>query len=453
MKSVNELTNDKTFADMPCPPSETWLELLAPTREGASVGRDAIAADPASALANHLDVCAACQGTVADVRRYHTLLLKGRAPTLSNDQRASMEDRVRMLSAQWAPPPRVSPKVAMGVALALAATLVLFIAKPFMERRAQAHREWNEMVSESVAPSLDKPGPGVATSEVEGDVQVADRDGRWHRLIKGDALRPGMRLRHDRAQAHVLDSTRARVVVPNRFELSLGNTTEVEVLSLRANEAFMRLREGDIDCQVSKLRPGQRFAVMFSGFRASVLGTRFAVRHDSASSGVQVQVVEGAVRVDSADDPYAGPSETTTTVRAGQRWHYAAGRMALEPIPAINDAAVDPAVPSAQGPANDPLAPAAANLAMPVKAAADGAAAPAPAPAVPVASAPVASALHGDKGSVDKAELEKAASDRAKAERAAAAKRAFVIEVPHQTMQAPADDARQADDKAPGADR
>lgn len=447
MKSVQELQNDKNPLHMPCPPSETWLELLAPTREGATANRDAIAADADSALANHLDVCAACQGTVADVRRYHTLLLKGRAPTLSADQRASMEDRVRMLSAQWAPPPRVSPKVAMGVALALAAALVLFIAKPYMERRAQAHREWNEMVSESVAPSLDKPGPGVATSEVEGDVQVADRDGRWHRLVKGDALRPGMRLRHDRVQTQMLDSARARVVVPNRFELSLGNTTEVEVLSLRANEAFMRLREGDIDCQVSKLRPGQRFAVMFSGFRASVLGTRFAVRHDSANSGVQVQVVEGAVRVDSADDPYAGPSETTTTVRAGQRWHYAAGRMALEPIPAIADsAATDSAVPSAQLPVDTQVVPAAVEAA----AVGDGQNRPV---AHRDGQAPVAAGNLAVLPRDDKNAAAATAVELVRAEKAAAAKRAFVIEVPHQTMQAPQDDSHQADDKQPGADR
>ena len=74
---------------------------------------------------------------------------------------------------------------------------------------------------------------------------------------------------------------------------------------------------------------------MFAGFRASVVGTRFVIRHDDNDSGVAVQVTEGAVRVDQADDPYALPGDTLTMVRAGNRWQYAGGRMALEPIPAV----------------------------------------------------------------------------------------------------------------------
>jgi hypothetical protein len=63
-----------------------------------------------------------------------------------------------------------------------------------------------------------------------------------------------------------------------------------------------------------------------------VLGTRFTV-NNREEAGVAVQVTEGAVRIDAADDPQAPPSETQTTVHSGHLWNFAAGRMSLEPTP------------------------------------------------------------------------------------------------------------------------
>jgi len=328
-----------------CPSADRWLELLSGREDGETLARHAD-------LQQHLDACEACRAATEEVRRYQTLLLRGKAPGLSADQRQALDDRVRMLSSQWTPPPRVSPRVAWGVALAAAAVLVFLMARPFMERRVQREHEFAQRLSLATLPA-DRASEGVATGAVDAGVQVSDRAGNWRSLAAGERLRSGMRLRAVQATA-----AGARVVVPGRFELVLMQGSELDVLSVHANQAYLRLRQGEVDCQVEKLRSGQHFAVMSAGFRASVLGTRFSVRHASADGGVAIQVTEGAVRVDAADDPNAVAGETTTTVRPGQRWHYEAGRMALEPIPAAVEQVAVPATPSAPQAARTPPAPA-----------------------------------------------------------------------------------------------
>lgn len=328
-----------------CPEQSTWLELLGDREDPEALGRR-------PDLQTHLESCVACQAAVDEVRRYQTLLLRARVPGLTQDQRQAVEDRVRMMAGQWVPPPRVSPKLAWGVALCAAAVLVALVARPFVVRRAEHLEEFSRRLAEATLPATDRPfatgqaGQGVLTGAVEGGVQVADRDGAWRGMHPGERLHPGMRLRTDGAAG--------RLVVPGRFELRLAPATELEVLAVSkleeghgpADGAF-RLRGGEVDCTVEKLLPAQRFVVMFAGFRASVVGTRFTVQHTTSSAGVQVQVSEGAVRVDQADDWWKAPSsDTMTTVRAGNRWHYDAGRMALEPIPLPGNQASVPASPA-----------------------------------------------------------------------------------------------------------
>lgn len=371
-----------------CPSADRWLELLSGRDDAEALGRHA-------ELQEHLEACSACRATSDEVRRYQTLLLRAKVPGLAADQRQALDDRVRMLSSQWSPPPRVSQRVAWGVALAAAAVLVFLIARPFMERRVAREHEFAQRLSLATLPA-DRAAEGVATGVVDAGVQVADRAGHWHNLASGEKLRSGMRLRN------VLGTTwGARVVVPGRFEVVLGQGTELDVLSVHANEAYLRLRQGEVDCQVEKLRAGQHFAVMTAGFRASVMGTRFTVRHASADAGVSVQVTEGAVRVDAADDPNAVAAETTTTVRPGNRWHYEAGRMALEPIP------VEVAQPSAP-------------VAIPAPAAA-----PEP-PAVETSEPASTQPRHVARPAAAPVKAEAAAPDPAR--------RKFVIEVPPQTM-------------------
>ncbi len=340
-----------TTNQSPCPDCAVWLDLLDPRHRETPAD---------AALHAHLTSCAACRALADDVPRYQALLLRGRAPGLTPEQRQSLDERVHLLSGRWQKPPRVSPGFVWGLALASAAALVFTVAKPFLEKSHQNQVAFQQLVVDATAPSVDNPGPGAVTSLVEGDVEVAAQDGRWRKLAGGDTIRFGHRLR-------TLATARqaGRVVVPGRFELQLAPNTELDVLAMADRDAFLRLRHGEVECQVQKLKAGQRYGVMFAGFRASVVGTRFVIRHDANDSGVAVQVTEGAVRVDQADDPYAAPGDTLTMVRAGNRWQYAGGRMALEPIPAaIRTAPVAPvvaptapAIPAVVAPAAEPVAP------------------------------------------------------------------------------------------------
>lgn len=335
-----------------CPDDGVWLDLLDPRhREAANE----------SALLTHLDACAHCQTAAEDVRKYQTLLLRGKAPGLTAEQRQSLDARVGLLAGQWQKPQRVSPGLTWALALTAATALVFVVTRPYVERLNQQQVAWERAVVDATAPSLDKPGAGVVTSLVEGDVQIASQDGHWRKLSGGDTVKFGHRLRNAGLKSQ--SARQARVVVPGRFELRLAPESEVEVLAMAEKDAFLRVRHGELESQVDKLKPGQRFGVLFAGFRATVLGTRFTVRHDETDSGVGVQVTEGTVRVDEAEDPYAQPGETMTTVHAGHRWQFAAGRMALEPIPALAPALaipVQPAVPPQSAPGAAPTEAAAA---------------------------------------------------------------------------------------------
>ena len=402
-----------------CPEQSVWLELLdARHRE--------VPAD--AQLHAHLEDCAACRAVADDVRRYQTLLLRGRAPGLTAEQRQSLDERVHLMSGRWQKPPRVSAGFVWGLALATAAALVFTVARPFLEKSHQNQVAFQQLVIDATAPSLENPGPGVITSLVEGDVEVAAQDGRWRKLSGGDTIRFGHRLRTQKAVA--ARTQPARVVVPGRFELTLSPDTELDVLAMADRDAFLRLRHGEVECQVEKLKPGQHYGVMFAGFRASVMGTRFVVRHDENDSGVAVQVTEGAVRVDQADDPYAQPGDTLTMVHAGSRWQYAGGRMALEPIPA----AVTPPAAAATAQPAAPVEPVAAPTEMaPVE---SDSAVVAPSTAGPAASAARAAVRVADRPAAVPAS-EPAQRVYNFAAGTALQPHAIVIEVPPQQMPPP----------------
>ncbi len=302
-----------------CPDRNTWLQLYS-DRESDSVARRA-------ELQGHLDECQTCRAVVNDVRRFQSLLQRGKAPALSPEQRQNLEERVRLQSGDWTKPAPATPWLVWGGALAAAAVLSWLLVRPLMDNRGQPN--FDEAIKAATLPTADNPGPGLAVGAVEGELQIAGRDGHWQPLKVGAAMRTGERLR---------SAAGGRVTVPGRFELKLGQESELDLTTLHDRTAFVRLRRGEAECEVQKLRPGERFAVMFGGFRASVIGTHFAVRHQPDAGGVQVRVTEGAVRVDAADDPGAPLGETTTVVRAGQRWSHAAGVMALEPLAAPQQA-------------------------------------------------------------------------------------------------------------------
>lgn len=262
----------------------------------------------------HLASCAACAAEVSDIRRFQGLLQRGRAPALTAEQRQSLDERIRLQAGVWERPSRMAPWLVWGTALAAATAVALVVARPFSDGDRTAAT-----------------GPAVAATEhwhaeVEGRVEFARADGHWQVADRTVELVPGLRVR---------SAAGARLTVAHRFEAAIAAGSEFDVVGLGNQHTDLRVRHGEVEWQVAKQRPGQRFAVMFGGFRASVVGTRFWVRQSSDGSDGQVQVSEGAVRVDAADEPTSPMAETTTVVRAGQRWRHSGGVMLLEPSQAV----------------------------------------------------------------------------------------------------------------------
>jgi hypothetical protein len=291
--------------------------------------------------AEHLVACGHCQAQVSEVRRFQTLILRGRAPGLTPEQRQSLDERVRLLSTQLPAEERQTSRWVWAGALAAAALLAAVLAQPWWP--SDQEPTFADRIVAATVPTADKPGAGVATGAVEGGVQVTDRDGHWRPLRAGDVLRTGQRLQ---------SLQQGRLVIPGRFELQVSEGSEVELLAMSDQMALLRLRRGGVDCTVDKLRPGQRFAVLFGAHRAAVVGTQFSVRQGGDGDEASVEVREGAVRVDAADDALAPPAETTTMVRPGQRWRFGRGVMSLESMatPPVAPVVAAPVVPVPQAP-------------------------------------------------------------------------------------------------------
>lgn len=325
-------TETSPHRPLPCPGSGEWLAWLS-DRAQPDAWRDR--AD----LQQHLDGCATCRATIDDVRRYQTLLLRGRPTALNGEERAALDERVFVSIGHWQPPPQTSPRLIWGTALALAAALAAVVGWPYVRPRTP------NPPAVAAVPAAS----GLAANVLEGQVELAGKDGRWRPLTAAALLESGVRLRA---------TSTARLVVPGRFELRLQPGAELETLAAtridrprQVGEAAFRLRSGEVDCAVEKRKPAQQFVLLFGAHRASVVGTRFTVRHPMDGSSATVDVTEGAVRVDDADDWLASTSgEMMTTVRAGQRWRQSDGRMALEPIPAHEPAAAPELAPSAATP-------------------------------------------------------------------------------------------------------
>jgi hypothetical protein len=287
-----------------CPSREQWLNWA--LDGGAELNQ--------SEQLAHLDACTACAAQLSDVRRFQGLLQRGKAPALTLEQRQSLDERIRLQAGLWEGPRRMKPWLIWGTALAAATALALVVVRPFSEK---------QHTSDTAVAAI---AALHWQASIEGEVEVARADGLWQRAGGSLELNSGTRVR---------STTGARLTVANRFEVEVVAGSEFDVVGLGVNHADLRVRHGEVEWQVSKLHPGQRFAVMFGGFRASVVGTRFWVRQSSDGSDGQVQVSEGAVRVDAADDPTAPLAETTTVVRAGQRWRHTGGIMSLEPTQAV----------------------------------------------------------------------------------------------------------------------
>lgn len=297
-----------------CPDESRWHDYVDE--------RHIMSAHDRETLDAHLDECAACTAAVEDQRRFRTLLLRTRVNGLDETQWQVLDERMQVMGSEYVPPQSRFGRYYWGVAAAAAVFLLSASAWVLLERNGDLLGD-----SDVVAASPDIRGRrlgALRAGVVEGRVEVADRSGAWRPLQEGDELREGMSLRPISAEG-------AQFSVPGHTRIRLAAKSELRLLSADGHAFFVRIRQGEAGFQVDKRAHGQRFAVMAGRFRVAVVGTEFVVQHGERST-VTVQVSEGAVRVDEADDPRSRISETTTVVRSGNRWHFAAGRIDFGPM-------------------------------------------------------------------------------------------------------------------------
>lgn len=302
-------------------PDEALLHAFVDDRD------ETLSASERATLDAHLAGCDSCDEVVADLRRFRTLLLRARVPGLDEDQWQNLDTRVEMMAGEPAPRGnQTAGRIYWGLAIAAAVSLFAVGGWQLMNK---GNGGPTTVLSETGQARVAGAFTPVQVAITEGSMEFAGVDGQFHPVQPGEKLARGSQLR---------SRTGGRLVVAKNFEIRLGADSTVAVLAGNKREIFLRLRHGAVSCRVDKRRPGQKFGVLAGGFRTRVLGTEFTVTHDHQGR-VAVEVSEGAVRVDKADDPWRTGSETTSVVRAGHRWRFTAGHMELGPIvatPSLN---------------------------------------------------------------------------------------------------------------------
>ena len=318
---------NKQMTDRGCPTEEVWMDYL-DANPGAGLVADR------AALEQHLEACGECTEQVDELRRFNTMLLRSRVPGLSNEQWQVLDERMEMMGSEYVPPPKIATKVYFG--LAMAAAIGLF-GVGLYHLVTQPPAAVPTIASSERLMQLPGAMPAqLLAGAVEGQLEIADASGKWRALSSGESLATGVKLRGGGAGD-------ARLVVPGHFEVRVTSGSVVQVLAANGHNTWLRLRNGEVSCTVEKRRPHQQFKVLAGRFRATVVGTEFVVRHRD-DAAVSVHVTEGIVRVDEANEPGARGSETTTMVRAGNRWQFAGGHIEFGPIRAVEEAVAKPEV-------------------------------------------------------------------------------------------------------------
>lgn len=287
--------------------------------------------DPAvrEAATEHAAQCAQCAAQMQEQRRFRTLLLRARVPGLGAEQWRALDQRIGMLGTE--PQPRrvsVGARTYWGLTLAAAAVAAVIGVGRFVDQQAAESSTTSVASSTPRRPVVVTPtgavAPPLGVARVDGAVAVIDGAG-----LEAGALRPGANLAVGstlRAEAP------ARIALAGTAVLDLAAGTEVRVDAADARDFFVRIRRGEVGLQVDKRAPEQRFAVLAGSYRAAVVGTQFLVRLGEDAS-VDVEVREGAVRVDEASQGDSVRAETTVVVRAGRRWQARGGQILVGPIP------------------------------------------------------------------------------------------------------------------------
>lgn len=302
--------------------------------------RDAMEASERGRLEDHLDGCAVCAARMHEVRRFRTLLLRSRVAGLSQEQWRALDERMALMGSE--PPPRavsLGARAYWGLTIAAGLAALAVGGWTLVSERIEASEAAAVSEQAVAARNLAARTPLSVHGQVAG-LMAHGGDGHWAALREGAAVAAGMMIRAGSEDA-VMELTgegRAHVAT-----LTVRAGTEVAVDAATGRDVFVRVRSGEVDLAVDHRRPDQRFAVLAGGFRVQVVGTRFSVRH-GADASVNVDVREGAVRVDAADVATAPTAETLTVVRAGQRWQARGGRITFGPIEGVNTGA-EPVLP------------------------------------------------------------------------------------------------------------
>lgn len=161
----------------------------------------------------------------------------------------------------------------------------------------------------------------VAVRAVEGHL-VQRVSGKAHALSAGDKLTLPVE-----GELQTDGGSRATLETAQGLTLRIEGGSRLALLGMSAggSDRSVELHDGQIQCAVPKLAPGERFSVVTPNARVVVHGTRFAVRVDSAEVGVTrtcVRVSEGVVAVHHGGD--------VVTLLAGGEWGCRADERAAE---------------------------------------------------------------------------------------------------------------------------
>ncbi|MCB9739430.1 MAG: FecR domain-containing protein [Deltaproteobacteria bacterium] len=290
--------------------------------------------DPAvrEAATEHAARCAHCAAQMQEQRRFRTLLLRARVPGLGAEQWRALDQRIGMLGTE--PQPRrvsIGARTYWGLTLAAAAVAVVVGVGRFLDQQAaEASAASVASTAPDRAVAVTPTGaiaPALGVVRVDGTVAVIDGAG-----LEAGALQPGANLA---VGSTLRADAPARIALAGTAVLDLAAGTEVRVDAANTRDFFVRIRHGEVGLQVDKRAPEQRFAVLAGSYRAAVVGTQFRVRLGEDAS-VEVEVREGAVRVDEAAQGDSVRAETTVVVRAGRRWQARGGQILVGPIPSAD---------------------------------------------------------------------------------------------------------------------
>jgi hypothetical protein len=216
------------------------------------------------------------------------------------------------------------------------------------QRKNSGRRRW---VAVSLAAILSVAVVGIGLRKLRlydtrGDVAVRAVEGHLVQRVLGTsrALSAGDKLMLPvEGELQTDDGSRATLETAQGLRLEVEESSRLALsgMSSAGSDRSVELHDGQIQCAVPKLGPGERFSVVTPNARVVVHGTRFAVRVDSSEAGVTrtcVRVSEGVVAVHHGGDVatlFAGdewgcrPDERAAQVGSGQ-----AGPVA--PLPAVH---------------------------------------------------------------------------------------------------------------------